>query len=87
MKESDFFRQPAKVLEYIRKNPNKNNVTKISKMFKANYGNILKAVNKLERLGLIKKEKHSDNRQFEISLTRKGKRLADIISKVSQNLR
>jgi DNA-binding MarR family transcriptional regulator len=63
--------QQKRILEFIRDSQNKEiNITQISKGIKSCYGNVLKSINKLERLGLINKIKTPNNR-IKIILNRK----------------
>ena len=50
MRESEFFRQPAQVLDYIKRAQIDLNVTKLSKEFKVYQGNMAKMITGLVKI-------------------------------------
>jgi DNA-binding MarR family transcriptional regulator len=67
MKKLNLSVHSLKILEFIKNYSKDNlNVTIISKEFKANYGNILKVINNLEKLRLIKKQRLFNNNRIVI---------------------
>lgn len=87
MNENEFFRQPALVLVQIHLTNGEINNSKLAKKFEVYNGNMAKLISKLERLDLIQRNRsEKSKREVNISLTRKGKNIAESISKIRYNL-
>jgi len=82
MKESEFFRQPSLVILFLHSTIRDMTTSRLAKEFKVYSGNMAKVIKKLEKRGLVKKEKSDNNRELYITLTNKGKKLARDMLKI-----
>jgi len=76
MREYQLSEREKEIIKYIYFKKEKTNITQISKQLKMCYGNVLKIVNKLNKIGLINKEKEIG--RISINISKKGKRLMEI---------
>ncbi len=73
MREYQLSEREKEIIKYIYFKKEKTNITQIAKYFKMCYGNVLKIINKLENVGLIKKEKKTW--KVSITISKKGERI------------
>jgi len=86
MKENQFFRPSSLILVYLLSANNKNNISQIAKEFKAYPGNMTRTLDNFISLGLLKKEEKEGKKEVKISLTKKGKNVAENIKKIIKEL-
>jgi DNA-binding MarR family transcriptional regulator len=84
--DSEFFRQPAFVIDFLHLTARKMNVSKLARHFKTYQGNMAKVISSLEKIKLVKKVEGENKRELRLILTKKGEKIAKSISKIREEL-